>query len=255
MTSLLSIDRLTIGHRGHALLSDATCALEAGQMAALIGLNGSGKSTLLRALAGLHPLMQGRVLLEGKDLGGHARRDRAQRLSFVLSGRPRIGLMDVRALVAMGRQPWTGAFGGLGASDQRQVEEALERTGLKPLADRQFDSLSDGEAQKAMIALAIAQDTPVILLDEPTAHLDVLNRVEVLRLLRGIARDQQRCVLLSTHDLSTALDLCDRVLLLHQGALWCGSPHEARSSGRLAAAFQQEGLLFDPVAGILRPME
>ena len=253
MKPLLATRSLSVGHGAHPLITDINCELRAGELVALIGVNGGGKTTLLNTLAGLHAPISGDVLLEDSPLRQMSAAQRARHIALVLTGRPQAGLLDVHTLVALGRQPWTGHFGRLSAEDLRQVDAAMEATGIAPFANRSLQHLSDGEAQRVMIARALAQDTPVILLDEPMAFLDLVHRVRLLRLLRELARTRSKAVLLSTHDLQTALDLCDRVLLIHGNALWSGSAQEARSSGVLQEVFAGEGLRFDPASGSFRP--
>lgn len=255
LTPVLRARDLSVGYTGRPLASAMGFELRAGEVAALIGLNGSGKSTLLRTLAGLLPPLAGQVEIGGARLDSLIAQERSRRISAVLPARPRLGLMQVRALVELGRQPWTGAGGRLKEQDRRIVEEALEATGMTDLQERAFDTLSDGEAQKAMIARALAQDTPVMLLDEPTAHLDLVNRVTALQMLRTITDQRGRAIILSAHDLAVALDLCDRILLLHDGTLWSGSPKEAMDTDRIASAFERDGMRFDPATGALRPLK
>lgn len=253
LSVVLRVEGLRIGHGGHPIAGGVGFDLQAGEVAALIGLNGAGKSTLLRTLAGLHGPQAGTIEVCGNPAHLMSAQARARLVSVVLPGRPRTGMLTVRALVELGRQPWTGRSGRLREPDEQAVDAALEAVDMKGLAGRTFDSLSDGEAQKALVARAVAQDAPLLLLDEPTAHLDLVNRVSMLQLLRGIASAQRKAILLSLHDLAAALDLCDRILLLHDGRLWEGSPQEAIATGRLAAAFEREGMRFDSSTGTLRP--
>lgn len=253
LSIVLRVAGLRIGHGSHPIADRVDFDLHVGEVAALIGLNGSGKSTLLNTLAGLHAPLSGSVELHGASLLHLSAKERARLVSVVLPNRPRTGMLTVRGLVELGRQPWTGRSGRLRDPDEQVVDAALEAVDMKGLAGRTFDSLSDGEAQKALVARAVAQDAPLLLLDEPTAHLDLVNRVSMLQLLRGIASTQRKAILLSLHDLAAALDLCDRILLLHEGRLWIGNPQEAISSGRLAAAFEREGMRFDGSTGGLRP--
>lgn len=255
LRSSFSAEGLSIGHGGQVVAKEMAFELRPGEVAALIGLNGSGKSTLLRTLAGLLRPLSGRLIINGQRSEEITARQYARLVSTVLPGRPRLGIMRVRPLVELGRQPWTGADGGLREEDTRIVDHAMEVTGIQDLAGRVFDSLSDGEAQKVLIARALTQGTPAMLLDEPTAHLDLVNRVAILQMLRTVAVTKGKSVLLSLHDLSAALDLCDRILLLHDGALWSGSPLEAIESGRIAEAFEREGLRFDAPSGALRPLK
>ena len=251
-TPCLHTEALTAGHGRCPVVTDVALELAPGELTALVGINGSGKSTLLRTLAGLQPPLQGRVLLGGRTMGELPPMERARQVAVVLTNRPQVGLLDVRTLVALGRQPWTGSFGRLRPADEQAVEEAMESAGVKELAARGIHALSDGERQKVMIARALAQTTPVMLLDEPTAFLDLVNRVQLIRLLRDIAHRMAKCVLLSTHDLRTALDMADRLVVVHQGRVWSGSPAQAVDEGVLAQAFQREGLTFDAATGTLR---
>lgn len=253
MRTLLSTRSLSVGHGSLSLIQNIDLDLRAGELVALIGVNGGGKSTLLNTLAGLHPPEQGEVLLNDMRLQTLSAAQRARHIALVLTGRPQVGLLDVRTLIALGRQPWTGHFGRLSEEDHRRIDEAMEATEVMAFAERSLQQLSDGEAQRVMIARALVQDTPVILLDEPMAFLDLVHRVRLLRLLRGIAHTKDKAILLSTHDLQTALDLCDRVLLINGQHLWAGTTQEARTSGVLQAVFASEGLRFDSATGSFRP--
>jgi iron complex transport system ATP-binding protein len=253
MSTVLHTEALAVGHGRHALLADIHVQTRAGEFTALIGVNGSGKSTLLRTLAGLLPAISGSVRIGDRPLQDMPAAERARAVSVVLTGRPDMGLLDVRTLVSLGRQPWTGRMGNLTSTDHAKVDEALRMTGAEAFEARSLRELSDGESQKVMIARALAQDTPVLLLDEPTAFLDLVNRVRILQLLRTIAHELGKCVLLSTHDLRTALDLCDRILLIDAGRVWSGTPQEAIGSGALAGAFAGSGLVFDPDSAAFRP--
>lgn len=257
MSTLLHASQVSVGYGGNVLIANVELRLAAGELVALIGANGTGKSTLLRTLAGIQPSISGRVTYGTTD-GAIDAVERARRVAIVLTGRPRAGDLSVEALVALGRLPWTGRFGALRGDDQRIMDEAMERTGITALRSRTVDSLSDGECQQVMIARALTQATPVILLDEPTAHLDLTNRVRVMRLLKDLAHATQRAVLCSTHDVQLALDLCDSLLLVrhdlpvHTGTLWQGTPQEAVDVGVLAEEFNGPQVRFDPVAGVFR---
>lgn len=221
-----------------------------GELVALLGPNGAGKSTLLRTLAGLQPPLGGRLDVGGVPLTSLSAAARARQISVVLTDRLDAGVLTVRELVTLGRQPHTGWLGGLAAHDHAQVLAALAATGTTAFAARPVAELSDGERQKVMLARALAQDTPIVLLDEPTAHLDLPNRVALMRLLHQLARATGKAILLSTHELDLALQAADRVWLLPaSGALRTGTPEDLVLSGTFGAAFEREGLAFDAGTG------
>lgn len=251
--ALLHTENLAVGHAGKAVLRDVQLDLQPGSLTAVIGINGVGKSTLLRTLAGLLLPVQGKVLLGETDLDGLSVAQRARYIAVVLTGRPDTGQLDVETLVSFGRHPWTDRWGRASEADNEAVERALQATGTEHLRHRQARSCSDGECQKVLIARALAQDTPLMLLDEPTAFLDLPNRAAVVRMLRTIAHNGNKAVLFSTHDLQLAMDLCDKLVLLRSGdAPWQGTPAQALASGELARAFAGTGVEFDPVGGTHR---
>ncbi len=224
--------------------------LQPGELVALLGPNGAGKSTLLRTLAGLQPPLTGRLDLGGTALADLSSSERARQLSIVLTDRVEASNLTVLELVRLGRHPHTSWLGGLTAHDEAQVQAALAATGTENFAHRQVGELSDGERQKVLLARALAQDTLIILLDEPTAHLDLPNRVSLMRLLHRLARQTHKAILLSTHELDLALQAADRIWLLPaDGTLHIGTPEDLVLSGTFAAAFAREGLAFDPTTG------
>lgn len=221
-------------------------SLPLGQMAMLLGPNGSGKSTLMRTIAGLQPPFAGELRIIGQDAAQTSLSQRAKLLSLVLTDRISSDIMTVEELVAIGRYPHIGYIGRLGAEDKRIIGESIERCRLGDMATRPLAQLSDGERQRVMVARALAQDTPLILLDEPTAHLDLPSRIELIAMLRQLARDTQRCILLSTHELDLALSWADSLWLMNaQGELRTGSSDELIDTGTLEAAFGNEWLRFD----------
>lgn len=187
-----------------------------GMLTCLIGANGAGKSTLLRTIAGFQLPLEGTVLLGGDDVRALSPSQRAERMAVVLTDRPDVMCTTVWEMVATGRAPFTGFWGRLSGKDRNIVTRSLRLVGIEWMADRTVASLSDGERQKVMIAKALAQQTPVILLDEPTAFLDYPSRVEVMQLLLNIAHEEYKTVLLSTHDLDLALQTADRIWLFEK---------------------------------------
>ena len=219
-----------------------------GELVCLLGPNGAGKSTLMRTLAGLQKPLTGEVNLEGCDLHGLTESERARLLGLVLTERVDVGNLSAYALVALGRYPYTGWDGRLSAADEEVVRWAIDAVGARDLAGRSVGELSDGERQKVMIARALAQEPAVLLLDEPTAFLDLPRRVEIVQLLRRLAGDSDRAVLLSTHDLDLALRCADRLWLLPQdGPLQTGAPEDLVLSGAFQRAFAD--VEFDPAIG------
>ena len=255
---LLTAEDLVVGYRTSGRASKAIAgpfalALRPGELVCLLGPNGAGKSTLMRTLAGLQPPLAGSLKVGSTPLADLGAGARARQLSIVLTDRVEASGLTVLELVRLGRHPHTGWLGGLSAHDEAQVQAALAATGTEVFAQRPVGELSDGERQKVLLARALAQDTPVVLLDEPTAHLDLPNRVSLMRLLHRLARQTGKAILLSTHELDLALQAADRIWLLPaDGRLHAGTPEDLVLSGTFAAAFTREGLAFDPATGTFR---
>ncbi|MCI1754138.1 MAG: ABC transporter ATP-binding protein [Flavobacteriales bacterium] len=242
---LTSVD-LAIGHGKVRLAEGLAVQLQAGSLTALLGPNGVGKSTLLNTLAGLQAPLDGQAFVTGSNIHAMPAKERARKIALVSTHRPSVALLTVEALVGLGRHPWTGPWGRFSAADAEAVERAMEQAGVLHLRTRNMEHCSDGERQKVHIARALAQETPLMLLDEPTAFLDLPNRAAIVRLLRENALKAGRAVLFSTHDLQLALDLCDRLLLLRgKDGVWHGTPQEALRSGELQRTFAGAGVQFD----------
>jgi iron complex transport system ATP-binding protein len=222
--------------------------ITAGQLICLLGPNGSGKSTLLRTLAGLQPALGGVIHIDGMERWAPA--ELARKISLVLTDRVRGNNLTVDALVGLGRYPYSGWLGKLSTADKAAIEWAIGATGIGTLRDRKIHTLSDGESQKVMLARALAQDTPILMLDEPTAHLDLPSRIRLMRLLLQLARQTHKGILLSTHELDLALQVADEVWLLHSGGvLHRGAPEDLVLNGVFEAAFAEEDVVFDKEAG------
>ena len=211
---MIRLDNISLSYGSRTILRDVSLRLGKGELCALVGRNGAGKSTLLRALTSNNS-----TLIDGTPLGKISPEKMAQMVAIVTTERIRIENLLVEDLVAMGRAPYTNWVGHLQDIDRQIVREAIEMVGLAEFAKRETSSLSDGELQRAMIARAIAQQTPVILLDEPTAFLDIPTRFEVCRLLADLAHKEGKCILFSTHDLDSAMPVCDSVAIIDSGTL------------------------------------
>lgn len=221
-----------------------------GEMICLLGPNGCGKSTLLRTVAGLQPALSGSVQLVGEELASISISERSRILSLVLTDPIETLGMRVSELVSLGRNPFTGFLGRLSASDELRVNEALEQVNLSSKREQSLFELSDGERQRALIAKALAQDTPIIFLDEPTAHLDLPNRVEIMLLLHHLAQDMGKTILISTHELELALQVADRILLMKpNGGVVDDIPESLVVSGALQQVFRNPAVRFDPFSG------
>ena len=208
----ITTNRLTVGYRGHRVVEDISLSLPCGRLVCLLGPNGAGKSTLLRTLCGFQPPIEGTVTISGSDITTMSAAEVARLVSVVLTDRPLTSSLTAAEMVGMGRAPYTGFWGRLSDDDRRLVSEAMQTVGIAPLATRRMGQLSDGELQKVMIAKALAQHTPVIVLDEPTAFLDYPSKVAVMKTLARLAHDEGKTILMSTHDLELAAQLGDELI-------------------------------------------
>lgn len=240
---MIRCENITIGYGTRVIQHDLSFTLPDGELVALLGANGCGKSTLLRTLAGLQPPLSGSyslLSLSGSGLSSlNEQSERSKLIALVLTERLSVESATVRDVVAMGRYPYTSFLGTLTAADHRIVDEAMEQVGVADLADSFYNDHSDGEKQRILIAKALAQQTPVILLDEPTAHLDLPSRIKTLNLLHDIAHEQGKTILISTHELDLALRTADRVLLMltkNEGVL-LDTPANLRQGDAFERAF------------------
>lgn len=224
---MFNLDRLSIGYGGKVISTGLTAVLPTGTLTALVGSNGCGKSTLLRSIGGLQPSLGGSI----------DPRPTAEHVAIVLTDRIDVPALSVVDVVALGRLPYAGLTGRLGPKDYAAIDRALHICNIAHLRERRIGELSDGERQRTMIARAIAQDTPLILLDEPTAFLDYPAKVETLRLLRHLAHKENKTILLSTHDLEITFQLADRLWLMAHGHITEGTPGELASTGAIATLY------------------
>jgi len=228
--------------------------LHAGELTCLLGANGAGKSTLLRTLSASQPALEGDLLMMGKSLSDYSEKERSRTIGVVLTDKTFAGGLSVYELVALGRQPHTGFFGRLTKEDKRIVEEAMENVGIAHKAKSYTAELSDGERQKVMIAKALVQECPLILLDEPTAFLDVVSRIEIMHLLHRLAVEQNKAILLSTHDIEQALVLADKLWLLTKGkGLQCGVTEDIILNHHMDELFNHKDIRFDYDHGVYYP--
>lgn len=253
----LSANGLHIGYhlkggKVQSVHTDLTLELRSGEVTSLLGLNGAGKSTLLRTLCGFQPPIDGDVMLLRRDIRSYTQRDISLTIGVVLTEKTNAGGITVYDLVTLGRHPHTGFFGALSAKDHKIVEDALMAVGIEGKASSYVSELSDGERQKVMIAKVLAQQCPIIILDEPTAFLDVTSRIETMVLLRKLAREQGKTILLSTHDLDMAIQMSDSIWLQKKGEpLYSGSPEDLILNGRLSNFFNRDEIKFDISTGKL----
>lgn len=234
---MIECSELRLSAGGRQLLANAELALPAASLTALLGRNGCGKSTLLRALSGLDSDYQGQITVAGQDVRRMSPGALARNISLVTTRRPRLDKFTCRELVALGRSPYTDWTGALSADDYSIVDMWLERVGMADYAARWFDSLSDGEAQRVMIARALTQETPVVMLDEPTSFLDLPNRYLLVELLSRLAHDSGKCILYSTHELEIALRRSDYLCVFDQQKLCVRDASDTGVQGYLYGVF------------------
>ena len=250
--SRLSIGYLLKGGKRKVIHDDLNLRLRPGEVTCLLGLNGAGKSTLLRTLCGFQPPLSGEIRLMGKPLSSYSQSNFSLTVGVVLTEKTNAGGITVYELVSLGRHPYTGFFGQLKKTDREIIEQSLTAAGIAHKAQNYVSELSDGERQKAMIAKALAQQCPIILLDEPTAFLDVTSRIETMVLLHKLAVEQHKAILLSTHDLDLAIQMGDCLWLQEKGRpMACGTPEDLILSGAFESFFGKEGIVFDPSTGKL----
>ncbi|MEC7752934.1 MAG: ABC transporter ATP-binding protein [Bacteroidota bacterium] len=246
---ILSTRQLCVGYTSKAktskVLENLNLTLGRGELTCLLGPNGSGKSTLIRTIANIQKPLEGETWLNGARLLEVSAKQLARQLALVLTDRVSPGNLTSYALVALGRFPYTSWMGNLTEGDKKIIRWSLEVTGTLPFADRHIGELSDGERQKVMIARALAQQTDLIILDEPTAHLDSPNRIEIFHLLKSLAREANKAILLSTHDIESAIGYADRLWLVHSHSVEEGTPEDLVLKGKLEKAFAREGLVFN----------
>ena len=248
----LSIGYLTKNNR-KTVASDINADIFSGELTCLLGANGIGKSTLLRTLSAFQPKLDGEIYIDGKEIETYSEKQLSTLIGVVLTEKCDIKNMSARELIGLGRSPYTGFWGTLSDTDKAIVDKAVSMVKIEDLASRMVHTLSDGERQKVMIAKALAQETPIIFLDEPTAFLDFPSKVEIMQLLHRLSRQTNKTIFLSTHDLELALQIADKIWLIDkQSGINIGTPEDLSLSGHLTSFFARKGIIFDEETGLFR---
>lgn len=253
----IHIEHLTIGYPGShntkTVARDINSTICRSELTCLLGANGVGKSTLLRTLSGFQSQLSGSIRILDKEINTYSDRELSRILGVVLTEKCDIRNMNVRELVGMGRSPYTGFWGKLNNSDKEIVDRAIGQVHIQELASRMIHTLSDGERQKVMIAKALAQETPIIFLDEPTAFLDFPSKVEIMQLLHSLTRQDNKTIFMSTHDLELALQIADKVWLMDRtNGITVGTPEDLALEKHLSHFFARKGITFDMESGLFR---
>lgn len=234
---MITLRNITLAYGDRTLVENGSAEFAAGELTALVGRNGAGKSTLLRAVTAIEPPKSGEVLLDGTNAAAMPPEAIARTISFVGTEKVRIANLRCEDIVAIGRAPYTNWIGRMQAADRRIVADALQAVGMEAFAARSIDTLSDGECQRIMIARALAQQTPTIVLDEPSAFLDIPTRFEICRLLQRLAHEEGKCILFSTHDLDAAMPVCDSVAVISDRTITKLPTAEIRRQGIIERLF------------------
>lgn len=263
MESTVVINNLTIGYRKHwrkeggsrskVVAGNINASIQQGELTCLLGSNGVGKSTLLKTLSGFLEKLEGEIMIMGKELGSYSPKELSTTMGVVLTDKCDVRNMSARDIIGMGRSPYTSFWGTLTRVDYKIVDEAISMIGIEHLRDRMVHTLSDGERQKVMIAKSFAQETPIIILDEPTAFLDFPSKVEIMQLLHKLTREAGKTIFLSTHDMELALQIADKIWIMDKKCGFAiGTPEDLAISGDLEAFFTRKGIAFDPHSGLFK---
>jgi iron complex transport system ATP-binding protein len=246
---ILSIDSLKIGYLSgkneNALLPPLTAGAEGGELIAVIGRNGIGKSTLLRTLTGLQKSLGGEIFYSGKNIRDHTRMELAQKVGYISTEIVKVSNMSVYDLVALGRFPHTNWIGKIEINDHEKIMDALEKISIQAFCRKFISELSDGERQKAMIARILAQDTGIMIMDEPTAFLDIASKYEILHLMRELSGINGKTIIFSTHDLQMAISQSDKIWLILENQLFEGAPEDLMLAGAFDHLFDSSTVLFN----------
>ena len=251
--TILSTSNLSIGYQSkkgnHIIAKNLNLTFEEGKLISLVGGNGIGKSTLLRTVTGIQKPLAGTVTLNEKDIHHHESLALAQNLSLVLTEKLPPSNLTVFELIALGRQPYTNWLGKLSAEDLEQINQAIALTHIEHLLDKKHHEISDGQLQIVLIARALAQDTPLIILDEPTTHLDLFHKVSVFKLLKKLSQETNKCILFSTHDIDLAIQLSDEMIVMTESSVQQDDPCNLITKGVFNSLFKDSSITFDGEKG------
>ena len=256
-SKIIELQNLSIGYKSknqtNFVARQLHSTIYSGELTCLLGANGVGKSTLLRTLSCFQPKLDGKVFIQGKEIETYTNKELSKTIGVVLTEKVDVRDMTTSELIGMGRSPHTGFWGKLNKEDEKIIKEAISLVKIEKLANRPVQTLSDGERQKAMIAKALAQETPVIFLDEPTAFLDFPSKVEIMKILHNLSRQTNKTIFLSTHDLELALQTADKLWLMSkERGLVTGTPSELIENRSLEFFFQCDDVIFDQDIGLFR---
>ena len=246
---ILKTEDLKIGYskkqQEKLVASRINIAVKEGELVAVVGINGVGKSTFLRTISGVQPALSGKISISGENREKIPSEKLATMISLVLTEQPLSKNLGVAELVALGRQPYTNWIGSLTAEDRKRIKNALSLVKIEDLQAKKCYELSDGQLQKVLIARALAQDTPLMILDEPTSHLDMYHKAQVLKLLKDLSLSTNKAVVFATHEINLALQLCDKIILMKPGEVIQDSPQQLIQKGRFESIFPADLIVFD----------
>ncbi len=253
---ILEASNLSVGYQKQKkvspVLSNVHLSIESGKMIAIIGVNGSGKSTLLRSLTRVQEPLAGEVIINKKNINLLSDKELAAQISLVLTHQPISKNLSVYELVSLGRHPYTNWLGINSSQDKKHILSALKQVGLQQMKYKKCNELSDGQLQKVLLARAIAQDTPLIMLDEPTTHLDMYHKAQVLHLLKDVCVETNKTVVFASHEINLAIQLCDEIILIHNHSVVQGTPEKLIQSGAFQNLFPQDLIEFDELSKSFR---
>lgn len=247
MEALIQLSNLSIGYDKCPILKNISCSINSGELICLIGRNGEGKSTLIKTLCKLIAPIEGSIFINNQDLSRIDEKEFANQIGVVLTSKISITSISVKEFIAFGRYPYTNWLAKIKPEDEKIINDAIELCSIQPLIDRDFSSLSDGEKQKVNIARVIAQNTPIIILDEPTAHLDLVNNIEIFKLLKKLAHQHNKTIIFSTHHIDMALQLCDKIWVVNNHKFYTNTPKQTITEGIIDLLFENTDVKYNVV--------